>query len=111
MKIKVIIYMNIEILILQALLQLKQQNKDIDPHNIMIGNGLMNYDFNAGNGNPVFEDYRHLVDGFCMEHTMGFEVLSDSNLMAIETKTLLSGHISQCRGGPLYQPGGTGESD
>ena len=79
---------------LQALLQLKQQNKDIDPQNIMIGNGLMNYDFNAGNGNPVFEDYRHLVDGFCMEHTMGFEVLSDSNLMAIKTKTLLSGHIS-----------------
>ena len=73
---------------LQALLQLKQQNKDIDPQNIMIGNGLMNYDFNAGNGNPVFDDYRHLVDGFCMEHTMGFEVLSDSNLMAI--KTLIS---------------------
>ena len=66
--------MNIEILILQALLQLKQQNKDIHPKNIMIGNGLMNYDFNAGNGNPVFDDYRHLVDGFCMEHTMGFEV-------------------------------------
>ena len=40
----------------------------------MIGNGLMNYDFNAGNGNPVYDDYRDFVDGFCMEHTMGFEV-------------------------------------
>ena len=34
----------------------------------------MNYDFNAGNGNPVYDDYRDFVDGFCMEHTMGFEV-------------------------------------
>ena len=60
--------------IFQALLQLNQQNKEINSDNIMIGNGLMNYDFNAGNGNPVFDDYRHLVDGFCMEHVMGFEV-------------------------------------
>ena len=34
----------------------------------------MNYDFNAGNGNPVYDDFRDFVDGFCMEHTMGFEV-------------------------------------
>jgi len=56
-----------------ALLQLKQENKEINPENIMIGNGLMNYDFNAGNGNPVYDDYKDLVDGFCMEHVMGFE--------------------------------------
>ena len=40
----------------------------------MIGNGLQNYDFNAGNGNPTYDDYKDLVDGFCMEHLMGFEV-------------------------------------
>ena len=56
------------------MLQLKQENKEINPENIMIGNGLMNYDFNAGNGNPVYDDYKDLVDGFCMEHVMGFEV-------------------------------------
>ena len=56
------------------MLQLKQANKELNPDNIMIGNGLMNYDFNAGNGNPVYDDYRDFVDGFCMEHTMGFEV-------------------------------------
>ena len=60
-----------------TLLQLKQENKMISPDNIMIGNGLMNYDFNAGNGNPVYDDYRDLVDGFCMEHVMGFEVEHD----------------------------------
>ena len=56
------------------MLQLKQENKEINPDNIMIGNGLQNYDFNAGNGNPTFDDYKDLVDGFCMEHLMGFEV-------------------------------------
>ena len=61
-------------LAIQALLQLKQENKEINPENFMIGNGLMNYDFNAGNGNPVYDDYKDVVDGFCMEHVMGFEV-------------------------------------
>jgi len=56
-----------------ALLSLLEENKKIDPDNFMIGNGLMNYDFNAGNGNPVYDDFRDFVDGFCMEHTMGFE--------------------------------------
>ena len=46
----------------------------MDPDNIMIGNGLMNYDFNAGNGNPTYDNYKDTVDGFCMEHVMGFEV-------------------------------------
>ena len=60
---------------IQALLSLKEQNQEINSDNFMIGNGLMNYDFNAGNGNPVYDGYRDFVDGFCMEHTMGFEVI------------------------------------
>ena len=61
-------------------MQLKQENKEINPDNIMIGNGLQNYDFNAGNGNPTYDDYKDLVDGFCMEHLMGFEVISLNSL-------------------------------
>ena len=57
-----------------ALLRLREENHSLDPDNIMIGNGLMNYDFNAGHGNPTYEDYKDTVDGFCMEHVMGFEV-------------------------------------
>ena len=40
----------------------------------MIGNGLMNYDFNAGNGNPSYDLFIDKLDGFCMEHLMAFEV-------------------------------------
>ena len=50
----------------------------------MIGNGLQNYDFNAGNGNPTYDDYKDLVDGFCMEHLMGFEVISLNSLKSRE---------------------------
>ena len=39
----------------------------------MIGNGLVNYDFNAGNGNPDYDFYVDKLDGFCMEHVMAFE--------------------------------------
>ena len=31
--------------------------------NLMIGNGLMNYDFNAGNGNPAFDLFVDKLDG------------------------------------------------
>ena len=33
----------------------------------------MNYDFNAGNGNPNYDMFVELLDGFCMEHVMVFE--------------------------------------
>ena len=33
------------------------------PSNLMIGNGLMNYDFNAGNGNPAFDLFVDKLDG------------------------------------------------
>ena len=39
----------------------------------MIGNGLQNYDFNAGDGNPTFDMFVEILDGFCMEHFMAFE--------------------------------------
>ena len=31
--------------------------------NLMIGNGLMNYDFNAGNGNPSYDLFVDKLDG------------------------------------------------
>ena len=39
----------------------------------MIGNGLFNYDFNSGHGNPVYDAWVDVLDGFCMEHLMSFE--------------------------------------
>ena len=39
----------------------------------MIGNGLQNYDFLHGNGNPSFDLFVDKLDGFCMEHLMAFE--------------------------------------
>ena len=56
----------------------------------MIGNGLMNYDFNAGNGNPVYDDFRDFVDGFCMEHTMGFEVMMIQFQISVQYAALKS---------------------
>ena len=39
----------------------------------MIGNGLQNYDFLNGDGNPSFDLFVDKLDGFCMEHMMAFE--------------------------------------
>ena len=60
--------------ILLAVQALKDQIHELDPENILIGNGLMNYDFNAGKGNPTYDAFVDLADGFCMEHVLGFEV-------------------------------------
>ena len=60
--------------ILLAVQSMKDQIHELNPDHILIGNGLMNYDFNAGNGNPTYEEFVDLLDGFCMEHVMGFEV-------------------------------------
>ena len=57
-----------------AVSMLRDQMHELDPDNIVIGNGLQNYDFNAGNGNPTFDFYVDKLDGFCMEHIMAFEV-------------------------------------
>ena len=59
-----------------AVAELRAANKELSMENILIGNGLMNYDFNSGNGNPNYDQYVDSVDGFCMEHVMGFEVKS-----------------------------------
>ena len=34
--------------------------------NLMIGNGLMNYDFNAGNGNPAYDLFVDKLDGLLL---------------------------------------------
>ena len=60
--------------ILLAVGSMKDQIHELASDHILIGNGLINYDFNAGNGNPLYEDFVDLLDGFCMEHVMGFEV-------------------------------------
>ena len=39
----------------------------------MIGNGIFNYDFNGGHGNPDYDLFVDILDGFCMEHLMSFE--------------------------------------
>merc|ERR1711915_61067 len=59
--------------ILQAVAAMRDRIHELNEDNIFIGNGLMNYDFNAGNGNPTYETFVDLLDGFCMEHVMGFE--------------------------------------
>ena len=60
--------------ILSAVASLRDQIHELDPEYLLIGNGLMNYDFHNGNGNPTYENYVDVLDGFCMEHVMGFEV-------------------------------------
>ena len=44
--------------------------------NLMIGNGLFNYDFNGGNENPSYDLFVDKLDGFCMEHLMSFEAVN-----------------------------------
>ena len=61
--------------LLLAVASMRDQLHAIDSDYILIGNGLMNYDFNAGNGNPVYEDFVDILDGFCFEHVMAFEVI------------------------------------
>ena len=42
----------------------------------------MNYDFNAGNGNPNYDMFVEMLDGFCMEHMMVFEAAISGALEA-----------------------------
>ena len=67
--------------IIQAVAAMRDRIHELNEENIFIGNGLMNYDFNAGNGNPTYETFVDLLDGFCMEHVMGFEVNDKSILI------------------------------
>eukprot|EP00091_Calanus_sinicus_P008750 TRINITY_DN2094_c0_g1_i8.p1 TRINITY_DN2094_c0_g1~~TRINITY_DN2094_c0_g1_i8.p1 ORF type:complete len:356 (+),score=84.34 TRINITY_DN2094_c0_g1_i8:366-1433(+) len=59
--------------IILAVQSLNDKIHELDSENILIGNGLFNYDFNAGNGNPSYDDFADHVDGMCMEHVMAFE--------------------------------------
>jgi len=62
----------------EAVTELGHAIHDLDPSNLMIGNGLMNYDFNAGNGNPAYDLFVDKLDGFCMEHLMAFEATNSN---------------------------------
>ena len=62
----------------QAVSSLRDEIHSLDPGYIVVGNGLMNYDFNAGNGNPVYDKYVDNLDGFCMEHIMAFEAVNQN---------------------------------
>ena len=54
-------------------LAVEELKTKLGSENLVIGNGLQNYDFNAGNGNPTYDMFVDAVDGFCMEHVMAFE--------------------------------------
>ena len=43
--------------------QLVSDHPSLFVSNLMIGNGLMNYDFNAGNGNPSYDLFVDKLDG------------------------------------------------
>ena len=45
---------------------------------LVVGNGLQNYEFNAGEGNPRYDLFVDVVDGFSMEHMMSFEGVQKS---------------------------------
>merc|ERR1711892_4467 len=59
--------------IVMAVASMRDQLHTLNSDYILIGNGLMNYEFHAGNGNPSYEEFVDVLDGFCFEHVMGFE--------------------------------------
>ena len=65
-----------------AVSELRKEIHDLNEDNLVVGNGLQNYDFNAGRGNPSFDLYVDHVDGFCMEHVMAFEGVNRNALEA-----------------------------
>ena len=55
------------------MLAVGELKEKLSASDIVIGNGLMNYDFLHGLGNPTYDIFVDVVDGFCMEHVMAFE--------------------------------------
>lgn len=103
----------------QAVVKLGEGIHALDPSNLVIGNGLMNYDFNAGNGTPNYDLFVEMLDGFCMEHMMVFEAaISDAleppfirvtaleNLIQLRERLVQAGKYLLVRAypGPLGQP-------
>ena len=65
----------------QAMVQsVNELRAKLPQDNIIVGNGLKNYDFNAGLGNPSYDLFVDAVDGFSMEHMMAFEVKTTNNI-------------------------------
>merc|ERR1719348_626458 len=61
-----------------ATAELTRQLHLLDPSYVLIGNGIMEYDFNAGQGNPTLDFYLDKIDGYCMEHVMAFEEVNSN---------------------------------
>jgi len=104
----------------QAVVELGDRVHALASRNIVIGNGLFNYDFNAGNGNPSYDRFVDKLDGFCMEHLMAFEATMGpnaagpsfvrlaalENLIQLREKLVEAGKYLLVRAypGPLGQP-------
>ena len=52
---------------------IQELREELSPSDMVIGNGLQNYDFIHGDGNPTYDIFVDALDGFCMEHVMAFE--------------------------------------
>ena len=55
------------------MLAIGELKKKLKVSDIIIGNGLHNYNFIRGRGNPKYDFLVDALDGFCMEHVMSFE--------------------------------------
>ena len=57
------------------------------PSNLMIGNGLMNYDFNAGNGNPAFDLFVDKLDGL-LSVSLAYPRLAQTSVLSLHLKSI-----------------------
>ena len=55
------------------MLAIGELKKKLKVSDILIGNGLHNYNFIKGQGNPTYDFLVDALDGFVMEHVMSFE--------------------------------------
>ena len=55
------------------MLAIGELKKKLKVSDILIGNGLHNYNFKEGKGNPTYDYLVDALDGFTMEHVMSYE--------------------------------------
>ena len=55
------------------MLAIGELKKNLKASDILIGNGLHNYNFKKGLGHPTYDYLVDALDGFVMEHVMSFE--------------------------------------
>ena len=75
---------------MEAVGGLQRKIHNLSSEYLVIGNGLQNYEFNAGDGNPRYDLFVEVLDGFTMEHMMAFEgaVRTASDFPFIRTDAL-----------------------